>query len=191
MLIRFSFEAETPISQVALTPILGHRLPTILPLPKTWLLEPLLQDPFQQRISMVSFDGYPYPFYDENLQVTAIHYDSPLEIEATPSERSLRALLLPRLKEVVKVVMNLLAIDHLRDGVRWETELKRQKAIEAALKNYAQTLEIGKRIRDPDARDEFTRNMAKTIGNLTTLGRPMLKTLEVQETRSQNVQATD
>jgi hypothetical protein len=64
------------------------------------------------------------------------------------------------------VIASVLTIDSLRNKAKWEAELVQQRAIEAALKNQERALDLRKKIKNPDLRDEFIRKMANAIAPL-------------------------
>jgi hypothetical protein len=65
--------------------------------------------------------------------------------------------------------------------MKWDTELARQKAIEASLNNQERLLDLSSKIKDPLQREEFVRNMARSIAPLTSDYAPKLKQIGVSE----------
>jgi hypothetical protein len=122
------------------------------------------------------------------LEIRKIRYESPLEIESEQSDKH-RELSASRLRSVVRVILHILAIDLVREKFRWDTEIARQRAIEAALKNEERALNLSKRIKDPLVRDEFIRRMANSIVPLSRPSGLRLKEIEVLDAEEQESSA--
>jgi hypothetical protein len=122
-----------------------------------------------------------YEFYDSFLDLTMNHinHSSPLNVHTTSNLPAPQAV--SRLRKVLKIIEQLLTIDEIREKARWETEITRQRAIEAALRNTEKTLDLSKKIKNPEEREEFIRSMANTIATLNRDGQLNLRRIEVAE----------
>jgi len=157
--------------------------PDNAPFDEELLLQALLVDPWRIKLEMLEsayFWRHPF-FYDPgwSLGIQKIRYESPLEIEASTESESRWPVSFSRLRSIARLVLRILTIDLMRERARWDSELTRQKAIEAALKNAERALNLSKKIKDPALRDEFIRNMARSLTPLSHPDAPRLKDIEV------------
>lgn len=74
-------------------------------------------------------------------------------------------------------------IDIIREKGRWEAELMKQRAIEAALKNHQMALGIADKFRDEGERNRFIENMAGALASLIPQHGAKLKTIEAVSAR--------
>lgn len=134
---------------------------------------------YEAAIERIAYARYEY--YDSFLDLTVnrIDHSSPLNVHTTTPLPVPQAL--SRFRKVLKIVQQLLIIDEIREKAHWETEIARQRAIEAALKNTEKTLDLSKKIKNPEEREEFIRSMAKAIGTLRRDGQLNLRRIEVAE----------
>jgi hypothetical protein len=142
----------------------------------------LLADSSRQRFELIFRNAFldPSPsIYGVSLFAVRISYQSPLEVEATATRPSR----LPRVRAVLDVLSKILTIDLLREKLRIETEIQRQRAIEAALKNYERTLAVSKKIKNVEEREVFTRNFARAISYLSSNDSQLISIELVEDAR--------
>jgi hypothetical protein len=149
-----------------------------------------LADPLRFKLEMLERADSPHFsfFYptDWSLGIERIRYESPLEIESSTQPEPHRSVSVSKVRAIARAVVGILSIDLIRDKAQWDTELAKQKAIEAALKNHERALNLSKKINDPMLREEFIRNMARSIVPLSRKGGPRLTEIEVLDPPSKD-----
>jgi hypothetical protein len=128
--------------------------------------------------------GYVFAGLRTELEIARVRYGSSLEIDST--ELHIPNAGISRLRKLFDVIIHLLTIDLVRDRARYETELARQRAIHAMLRNNEHMFELSKKIKDPVLRDEFIRRMVECIAPFSgESGLLKLKSVQFEEHRSQ------